>query len=345
MNPKEKITQYRKAILGLGVATILWGASFLLIKIIDDYQSPLANHWGFKGEFLTSVQLIMRYLVALGLLLPFVAWKTQFKIKRTELAVGLGTGVFSGLGMLLQTDGLRFTTASVSAFLTQAYCVILPLFELLYKKKVPSRKTLFCCGLLSIGILVLSDISWSRFHLGRGEIITLCSALMFALQIFWIDIKARPENNPLNVTLVYFLTLISVATFVGSLYFPDSLQGFSEIFFDYRPVYSILLLGVFCTFMSFVLMNTFQPRISPTTAGLLYSLEPVIAGILALFIPGWISGLWDLNYSNELLTSRLIWGGGLMLFANILLQLSFRKMWNNYLSFTGRFKQSKDMEK
>jgi drug/metabolite transporter (DMT)-like permease len=319
--------EYRKAVAALFLGTVFWGGSFVLIKVLDDFQAPLAASAGVRGEFLSSSQLFLRYFLA-AILLGFVLlWKKNLQFRRSEFVVGLGSGFFSACGMLLQTDGLRFTTASISAFLTQAFCILIPLLELIFRKRLPSRKTLFCCFLLTMGIVILSKISWDQFHLGRGEIETLLSAIFFAGHIFWLDVKAQDKNDPLRISLVYFSTLIVIMFLFSLLFLPKSFDQvpWVDLFLDTRTIWSVLLLGLFCTFGSFILMNTFQPRIPPSVAGLIYSLEPVVAGVLALFVPAWISGLWNLNYQNEILSSRLLWGGGIMIAANVIMQINFRK--------------------
>lgn len=320
-------TKYRKSVAALFLATSLWGASFILIKILDDFQAPLAMSQGIPGEFLTSSQLFLRYIIAISFLFPILFFFRGLKFYRGEFIVGVGSGVFSAAGMLLQTDGLRFTSASVSAFLTQAYCVLLPLFEMIFKKRLPSRQVLFCCFLLSTGILILSDISWSSFKLGRGEIETLFSALFFAAHIFWLDIKSNKKNDPLKASFVYFLTLIGITGLLSVFFWPAqaSTQSLIPLFLDFRAIISVFCLGFFCTFSSFILMNTFQPNIPSSVAGLIYSTEPLVAGILALFVPAWISVVWGLNYANETLTPRLIFGGGLMLLANVFMQVNVKK--------------------
>jgi len=44
-------------------------------------------------------------------------------------------------------------------------------------------------------------------------------------------------------------------------------------------------LTVFCTVGAFTIMNTWQPRITATEAGLIYCFEPLAASCLALFLP------------------------------------------------------------
>jgi len=55
-------------------------------------------------------------------------------------------------------------------------------------------------------------------------------------------------------------------------------------------------------------------------AGLIYSVEPVLTSILALFLPACISMWAGIHYANETLTARLLIGGGLVTAANVLVQ-------------------------
>jgi drug/metabolite transporter (DMT)-like permease len=81
-----------------------------------------------------------------------------------------------------------------------------------------------------------------------------------------------------------------------------------------------LILGLvfFCTVLTFLTMNKWQRFISATEAGLIYCLEPVIATILAAFLPGLISRLAGVDYPNETLHWSLLAGGSLVVGATIL---------------------------
>jgi hypothetical protein len=68
-------------------------------------------------------------------------------------------------------------------------------------------------------------------------------------------------------------------------------------------------------------MNTWQPEITATEAGLIYCVEPVFASAFALFLPAVISGWAGFHYDNEQLTWHLLIGGGLVTLANVLIQL------------------------
>lgn len=70
----------------------------------------------------------------------------------------------------------------------------------------------------------------------------------------------------------------------------------------------------------YLLMNRWQRDVTATEAGLIYSVEPVVTSVLALFLPGLISTWAGIHYANETLTARLLIGGGLVTAANVLLQ-------------------------
>ena len=83
-----------------------------------------------------------------------------------------------------------------------------------------------------------------------------------------------------------------------------------------------VILALVCTVGAFSLMNSWQPKISSTEAGLIYCIEPLFASVFALFLPVVISRWTGLDYPNEQLTWTLFVGGGIITFANIMVLTS-----------------------
>jgi drug/metabolite transporter (DMT)-like permease len=77
----------------------------------------------------------------------------------------------------------------------------------------------------------------------------------------------------------------------------------------------------FCTIIAFVFMNKWQRFVPATEAAIIYGAEPVFASILALFLPAIISRFSGIDYPNEHITWQLLAGGGLVVAANLLLQI------------------------
>src|SRR6266850_7354891 len=113
-----------KAIQMLALCTALWGLSFPTTKALAITQQevlPDGNTW-----FIASLCIVYRFAIA-ALIMLLLSLRTLEQITREELRQGIGLGIFAGGGILLQVDGMAYTSASTSAFLTQCYCVIIPL--------------------------------------------------------------------------------------------------------------------------------------------------------------------------------------------------------------------------
>jgi drug/metabolite transporter (DMT)-like permease len=83
------------------------------------------------------------------------------------------------------------------------------------------------------------------------------------------------------------------------------------------------VLSVPCTVIAFSMMNRYQPDVSASEAGIIYGAEPLFASVFALFLPAFFAHWAGVEYANEQLTSRLLIGGGLVILANVLLQISW----------------------
>ncbi|MGZ8939426.1 MAG: DMT family transporter [Limisphaerales bacterium] len=317
--------QHFRAVRMLALTTVFWSLSFPLVKslgIIQVKLIPGANTWFNAG--LTG---FARFGIAAAIML-FIARRTLPRLTRSEIIEGLGLGFFAGGGILLQTDGLGHTSASTSAFITQAFCIFVPIFVALRDRALPGIRLFIAVLLMIIGVSVLSNFNPRTFQLGRGEAETLLGAVFFAGQILWLERPNFSGNNPLNFSFVMFLTMsvisapIAVATW-------QSPRDVITCYTNPGVIVITLALVFFCTIIAFVEMNKWQPYVPSTEAAIIYGAEPVFASLLALFLPAWISRLTGIHYPNETLTAQLLLGGLLIISANLLLQWKWAKARNN----------------
>ena len=308
---------HQRALLGLLLANLAWGLSFPLIKSVvytHELLLPGSGNW-----FITALTLAPRFVLAAAvmLILARAHWRNMTKL---ELRQGLLLGVSNALGMVLQVDGLQFTSASVSAFLTQFYAIMIPVVVALRLRRSPPVLVWVCAGLVLAGVAILGRFDFRTLHLGRGEIETLLSSVFFMWQIFVLEDKRCAANRVLPVSAVMFATegVIFTAMALGTAPSPaDCLVPFTSV-----PWLGFTgLLTLICTLGAFLLMIRWQPKITATEAGLIYTFEPVFAAVMALFLPALISRWAGLDYANEQLTWHLLLGGGLITLANLLLQL------------------------
>ena len=301
----------------LVLGTTLWALSFPAVKAIGEAQKTLVP--GDHSWFLSSLCVVYRFGLAAVLLLLFSA-RTLPRITRSEAWQGLGLGLFGGLGILLQVDGMGYTSASTSAFLTQCYCVFIPIWVAARERRRPPARVFFSCTLVIAGAAVLAGVDWRHFHLGRGELETILASLFFTGQILWLERPRFAANSANHFSVIMFASMALVCLPVALAAAPSA--GAWLRAYGTAPMLGFLGVLVFpCTLGAYLLMNHWQRHVSATHAGLIYCLEPVFTSFYALFLPGWFSAWASIAYANETLTDTLLLGGGLITAANVLLYL------------------------
>ena len=311
------MSQAGVAVRMLVMACVMWGLSFPAIKALGLVQS--ASVPGTGTWVLSTATMIARFsLGALLAALMAAAMRGTLRMKRGELMQGVGLGVFGGLGMLLQVDGLSHTEASTSAFLTQGTVFFIPLVKALWHRKPPDGREGMCCLIALAGIAVLAQFDWQSFRMGRGEAETLLAAVLFTGHIMTLEVPAFRENDALKVSVVMFAAITAVCLPIMGL--AEKADGVAMKAFSTPSswLYLAILVGP-CTLIAFLWMNHWQRHVSATTAGLIYCLEPVFTSLFVLFLPGWFSSLTGIAYVNETMTGTLVVGGGLILLANVLM--------------------------
>ena len=299
------------------LATVFWSVSFPVVKAMGLVQEEILP--GVSTWFTSSVWVLYRFGGA-GLIMFLWTVPRLRGLTPLEVEQGVGLGLFSGGGMLLQVDGLSYTSASTSAFLTQCYCLFIPLWLAVRQRRWPSPLVLTCCLIVFGGVAILADFDWTRFRLGRGELETILASVLFTGQILWLQRPQYAPNDVQRFTQVMFLVtgLCGLPLALATTREPaDWLRACGT------PSLLILMvvLVVCCTFGGFLLMNRWQRFVPATQAGLIYCAEPVFTSLLVLFLPVWLGVLAGVSYANETVTWRLLAGGGLITVANIVLTL------------------------
>ena len=309
--------QRTRALAMLLIANFFWGLSFPLIKSITLLHAklvPQAGTW-FSAIYTVAPRFLLAVLLLLALR-PRDIWRAT----RGEWTQGVIIGLFSSAGMLFQNDGLQFTAASTSAFLTQFYAILIPVWIAVRARRNPGAVVWTCCALVLAGVAILGRFNWRALHLGRGEWETLLSSLFFMGQILTLERKEFSANRAPQITFVMFATEAVVFWVLAGATAPD----LSALLIPWTSTPWLVFTGVltvFCTYGSFSLMNAWQPKITATEAGLIYCIEPIFGSVMALFLPAIFSVWAGITYGNETATWTLLVGGGLITLANVLLQL------------------------
>lgn len=302
----------------LVLTTVFWSLSFPVMKSLGLVQQELLP--GVSSWFTTSLCVVYRFgLAALVMALLFAPRLRG--LTRLEVAQGLGLGLFGSAGVLFQMDGLSYTPASTSAFLTQFYCLIIPVWLAVRERRLPSAVVTGCCLAVLAGVGVLSGFNWREFRLGRGEIETLIGSVLFTGQILWLQRPCYARNDVMRFSLVMFVVMALTAV-PPALATTPSAGAWLHAYSTAPPLVFLGILVFGCTFGGYLLMNRWQPFVSATQAGLIYCAEPVFVSLLVLFLPAWLARFAGVDYANESLTWRLLLGGGLITLANVIITVA-----------------------
>jgi drug/metabolite transporter (DMT)-like permease len=217
-----------------------------------------------------------RFALATLVVAPWLVLVLARSGSRT-IARGVALGALLAAGFCLQAVGLTTIESGRSAFLTSSYVLFTPLLEWMVTGRRPAARSILGAALAVSGIAVMAAGPLPLAGLARGDLLTLLAALAFAAQIVLIHrALQRDRARPLLV-----LQIASCAIFC-SFFLPIAEP------LRLRPTFglawSIVFLGVVATALVLGLQTWGQRRVSPTTAALLFSSEPLWAALLALAI-------------------------------------------------------------
>jgi drug/metabolite transporter (DMT)-like permease len=255
---------------------LIWGGTFALIKNAFTDISPLL----FLG---------LRFGLAALIFLPFVYASLKKTNKQTIIA-GSILGFFYFAGFTAQSLGLNLTTATKSGFITGTFVVFIPILQLIIEKRKPKWFNILSVLLVLVGLILLSSkgenaidfIKQLGADFNLGDLLTLLCALLFAFQVVYVDVFTK-KYDYLPMVFVQ-LIITGVGGFILSYIF--SIASLETVKFSVNTtvVTAILYTAIFASIIATVIQLKFQKFVSPTKAGIIFSIEPIFAAVFAYFL-------------------------------------------------------------
>jgi len=265
-----RISRHHQADLFLVLLTILWGTSFPLVKIAMNKTGVFT--------FLT-----MRFLLAGAVMYPFL--RKRMRQDLVELRKeGFVLGFWMFWGVILQTGGMKFTTASMSGFLTGTLVVMVPVLAALFLKSGLQLRHLAAAGMAFAGVFLMTRPDRLSFNL--GDLMTLGCAFCFAMQMIYVQKYGNRENS-LGLAFYQIMAVGVLALPIAAL-----VEGFKGA--DSPEEWGLAVwAAVVCTALAFWLQCRYQPETTAQAAAIVYSLEPVFAAVFAFILLGEsVPSLW-----------------------------------------------------
>lgn len=258
------------AVAGMVVATLLWGATFVVVRDSLAQIAPaalVAARFG-AAALLWAVVLGARR-VCFGPSAPDAT--------RAAILGGLASAAPTAAGYLFQSIGLNDTSAGSSAFLTGAGILLAGFlaWPLLGQRPTPLLVAGILLGMAGSALLGLHG----GLRLGVGEAWTLLGALAFALQIVAVARWIGRADPWLLAAIQTAGTALLVLPFAGP--HPARLAAL-----DATAIVRLAYLAIAGSFVAPLLQVLAQRRIPPGRIGLLTALEPVFALLFAIGMGG-----------------------------------------------------------
>lgn len=290
------MTKQRRADLMLVMVTFFWGASYYLTEVCSRDLQPMT---------LTAFRFCLAFL-----LLAAVFWKRIRHISRSTVKYSIWVGLALTGTYVFYGYGITRTSISNAAFICALPVVVTPLLEFAVYRKRPGKKLGAALLLCAVGLALLCLNEDMRPAI--GDLLCLCVPICYSIDLMMTE-KAvqRSDVDPLalgvcQLGVVGIITLLCACA-IEQPHLPSTGAVWG----------AALFLSLLCTGVAFVVQSVEQQYTTASHVGLIFTLEPVFAAIVAFFL------------AHEHLRPRGYIGAAMMLLSLVLMEVDlsglFRK--------------------
>ena len=260
---------YLKAELLLLVSALIWGISFPTVKVAMVYVSPF-------------LFVFLRFFITI-ILFSAIFFNKIKKLTFRDISYGAILGIYLYLGFIFQTLGLKYTTASNSAFITGFCLVLIPFAQFFIIRKAPKIENIIGIVVSIFGLYFLSGFGNST-GFNKGDVFTIFCALAFTFQIVFLDVYSK-KTDYIAIIFGQFLAML-ILSFFSTVIFELIITKSLKFEANFTSIGSILFNAVFSALIALYISNRFQKYTTPVKAGIIYNMEQVFAVIFAYFMIG-----------------------------------------------------------
>ncbi len=287
------MNQRLKADAALALCTLVWGATFVVVKGALEHASVFAF-------------MAVRFTLA-ALLMAVIYRRALRRLTCGEVWAGAQIGFFMFTGYAFQTRGLLYTTPSKAAFITGSGVVLVPVLMALFWGRRIHRWVWAgaLAALLGLYYLTVPPAGFARLH--RGDLLVAVCAVLFALHIIFVGRYTLHHSvaalSFLQVATTAVLTVVALPVLAATGWEPPRLDWNASL------LAAVLITAVLATAAAFSVQVWAQQYTTPTHTAILFSLEPVFAALTSYLVV------------RERLGRRALLGAALILLGILLAEL------------------------
>lgn len=257
--------------LSLFAVAIFWGGTFLMVQ----YALSFVGVFSF---------LFWRFFISC-VLMWLILLKFDVKFDRNSVICGLFLGIFLFGDFVFQTWALKFALSSSVAFIVGLSVVIVPFLMFIFFGVKIGIFSFLSAIIALIGLYFLSGASVGA--IGLGEILSAISTIFYALYVVFTGKFVKICNIFALVCAEFFA--VAILAFIFALNFDEislnSVQVLGNLQISTQKNFIIIIfaMSMFATIVAFFVQTFAQIYTTATKVVLIFTLEPVVAGILGYF--------------------------------------------------------------
>lgn len=278
-------------------ASLLWGVAFVAQSAGMEYIGPFT---------FTTVRSVLAAIGLAGMFLLFdrIGVSPATTDRKRLWKAGLLMGIIMFAANNLQQVALLYTSVGKAGFITSLYIVFVPIIGMFVKRK-PHPMLWPSVALAAVGLYFLSIRG--DFTIGKGDLLVLACAIVFAVHILVIDHYAS-SLDVIRLNCIQFSVTAVLSAIPMAIWEKPTVSAVSQAWLP------LLYAGIISGCVAYSLQMIAQKRVEPTTASLLLSPESVFSALAGWAILG------------QMLTGRELFGCGLVFLAVVGSQLPWGRM-------------------
>lgn len=249
------------------INAFLWGSSYVWSKMLLGYLPRFS----------------ILFICALGgLVSTIIMFRRSLKtINRYTILASMAVSVFSVISNTFFMFALQYTSSSNTAFIVQMSVIITPLLMALVEKKLPQGKVIAGAIIAIIGLFLIT-CDFKNFHLNIGDLLALGNAIFFSMFLTGLNIISK-KVDPVQFTFMHHLTNTTAFLVIAGI-FEFSTVNLMKI--ASLPFTLLIAASISVSVITVLLQSAAIKYVRPEKATLIYTLEPVVALLLASILIG-----------------------------------------------------------
>ncbi len=291
-----------KADIMLLMVALFWGISYYL----TDYCLLTIQPFTLNG-----IRFTIAFVTAFAIAPKKCASISRATLKYSVLLGALLVAIYTSC-----TIGLQYTSQSNASFLCGLTSVMTPIFAWIFLKRRPAKKIWLVIILAFVGVALLTLTEALKPAL--GDLLCLLCSMLYAVHILITSYVVQREDVDAYTLGVFQLGAAGVLNIILAF-----LLETPKLPTEPRTIVFVLVLALFCTGLSFIFQSIAQQHTAAENVGVLMTLEPVVAALVAYLFAG------------EVLLPRNYAGMALLLIAILIVEIDFTKLFKRKVENEG----------